>query len=183
MKRIFLSVVLVLVFVLSGCGFVDQKDEAVEPDANEIFRHVYSVATAATSANGNEAKFRWMNNTKPFPYKEASWADTIPWTCTDQEGTARVEFIAETTYGKDLRNENYREQVEKVRTAWESRGLRVRSVGASKGMIQIATDLDYGTVVVYTAGLGGESVEASTQCFAGFAGDESSAKTFPAEKA
>lgn len=50
-------------------------------------------------------------------------------------------------------------------------------------MMQIATDLAHGTVVVYTAGVGDESVEADTQCFAGFKGDESSAQVYPGEKA
>ncbi|WP_237197813.1 hypothetical protein [Rothia nasimurium] len=182
MKRIFLSVVVVLVFVLSGCGSVDQKNEAVEPDVNEVFKDMYSAVTVAASANGNEAKFRWMNNTKPFPHKEASWADTIPWSC-DDEGKGQIKLNAGTTYDQNLHNEDYQSQVEKVRQAWESRGLKVRNVGESKGMFQIATDLEHGTVVVYTAGVGGESVEADTQCFAGFKGDESSAQVYPGEKA
>lgn len=180
MKRIFLSVVVVLVFVLSGCGSVDQKNEAVEPDVNEVFKEMYSAVTVAASANGNEAKFRWMNNTKPFPYKEASWADTIPWSCDDGKGNLELKA---TTYDQNLGTENYQGQVEKVRRAWESRGLKVRNVGESKGMFQIATDLNYGTVVVYTAGVGGEAVEAKTECFAGFKGDESTAQVYPGEKA
>lgn len=181
MKRIFLSVVVVLVFVLSGCGSVNQKNEAVEPDANEIFKEMYSAVTVAANANGNEAKFRWKNNTKPFPYREASWADVTVFPC--DEGKGQLKLNAGTTYDQNLHNEDYQSQVEKVRQAWESRGLKVRNVGESKGMFQIATDLDHGTVVVYTAGVGGESVEADTECFAGFKGDESSAQVFPGEKA
>ena len=45
--------------MLTGCGSVTQKNEAVEPGANEIFKEMYSAVTVATSANGNEAKFRW----------------------------------------------------------------------------------------------------------------------------
>lgn len=40
--------------VLTGCGSVDQKNEAVEPGANEIFKEMYSAVTVATSANGND---------------------------------------------------------------------------------------------------------------------------------
>ena len=180
MKRIFLSVVVVLVFVLSGCGSVNQKNEAVEPDANEIFKEMYSAVTVAASANGNEAKFRWKNNTKPFPYQEASWSDVTVFPCG--EGKGNLELKA-TTYDQNLGTENYQDQINKVRQAWESRGLEVCNVGESKGMFQIASDLDHGTVVVYTAGVGGESVEADTECFAGFKGDELSAQIFPGEKA
>ncbi|WP_237207713.1 hypothetical protein [Rothia nasimurium] len=181
MKRIFLSVVVVLVFVLSGCGSVNQKNEAVEPDANEVFREMYSAVTVAASANGNEAKFRWKNNTMPFPYQEASWADVTVFPC-DGGTKGRVSLMA-TTYDQGLGSKDFSAQVEKVRTAWESRGLRVRDVGSSKNNREIATDLPHGTTVVYSAGAGGESVEASTECFAGFKGDESSAEVFPAEKA
>lgn len=180
MKRIFLSGVVVLVFALSGCGSVDQKNEAVEPSTNEIFKDMYSAVTIAASANGNEAKFRWKNNTMPFPYQEASWADVTVFPCG--EGKGNLELKA-TTYDQNLGTKNYQDQIKKVRQAWESRGLKVRNVGESKGMMQIATDLAHGTVVVYTAGVGGESVEADTQCFAGFKGDESSAQVYPGEKA
>ncbi|SIJ67375.1 Uncharacterised protein [Mycobacteroides abscessus subsp. abscessus] len=181
--RRFLNVcvaVVIAVLMLTGCGSATQKNEAVEPGANEIFKEMYSAVTVAANANGNEAKFRWKNNTKPFPYKEASWADTIPWSC-DDEGKGQLKLNAGTTYYQNFHNEDYQSQVEKVRQAWESRGLKVRNVGGSKGMFQIATDLDHGTVVVYTAGVGGESVEADTECFAGFKGDESSAQVFPAK--
>lgn len=47
-----------------------QKNGAVEPDVNEIFKEMYSAVTVAVSANENEAKFWWMNNTKPFPIKK-----------------------------------------------------------------------------------------------------------------
>ena len=151
----------------------------MEPDANEVFQRMYSVVTLAVSANGQQEKFRWKNNSRPFPFEEASWADVTVFSC--DEGTGNLELKA-TTYGQDLGVEDYLGQVEKVRGVWESRGLTVRNVGGSRGMFQIATDLEDGTTVVYTAGVGGESVEASTECFAGFMGDESSAKTFPAEK-
>ncbi|SIL68019.1 Uncharacterised protein [Mycobacteroides abscessus subsp. abscessus] len=180
MKRIFLSVVVVLVFVLSGCGSVDQKNGAVEPDVNEIFKEMYSAVTVAVSANGNEAKFRWKNNTNPFPYKEASWSDVTVFPC--EEGKGKLKLMA-TTYDQGLGSEDFSAQVEKVREAWESRGLKVRNVGSSKNNSEIATDLPYGTTVVYSAGAGGESVEAETECFAGFKGDESSAQVFPGEKA
>ena len=182
--RRFLNVcvaVVIAVLMLTGCGSVTQKNEAVEPDANEIFKEMYSAVTVAASANGNEAKFLWMNNTKPFPYKEASWADTIPWSC-DGGTKGRVSLMA-TTYDQGLGSKDFSAQVEKVRAAWESRGLNVRTVGSSKNNSEVATDLPYGATVVYTAGVGGESVEADTECFAGFKGDESSAQVFPGEKA
>ena len=40
--------------MLTGCGSVDQKNEAVEPDVNGIFMEMYSAVTVATSANGND---------------------------------------------------------------------------------------------------------------------------------
>lgn len=172
--------VVIAVLVVTGCGSVTQKNGAVEPDVNEIFKEMYSAVAVAASANGNEAKFLWMNNTKPFPYREASWADVTVFPCG--EGKGNLELKA-TAYDQNLGTENYQHQINKVRQAWESRGLKVRNVGESKGMFQIATDLEHGTVVVYTAGVGGESVEADTECFSGFKGDESSAQVFPGEKA
>ena len=49
--------VVIAVLVVTGCGSVTQKNGAVEPDVNEIFKEMYSAVAVAASANGNEAKF------------------------------------------------------------------------------------------------------------------------------
>lgn len=180
-KRSVYSFLFVIIFVVTGCSSMTTSQDDSQPTANEVFHNLYTTITLATSANGNETKFRWKNNTQPFPHQEASWADVTVFPCDNDQG--QLKLMAGTTYDLNLHNENYQQQIENVRTTWEAHGLTVRNVGASKGMMQIATDLDDGSTVVYTAGIGGESIEADTICLAEFKGDPSTAQTYPAAKA
>lgn len=173
------SLCLFLTFLLTGCTSMDKTTAPEEPSANQIFHTLYTTVTLAASANGNQEKFRWKTNTEPLPYQQASWADVTVFPCDNGNGQLKLE--ATTTHDRSIDNPNYLDQIEKVRTTWENHGLTVRNVGSSKGMMQIATDLEHGTVVVYTAGVAGEAIEADTECFSGFKGDTSTAETYPGE--
>lgn len=172
------SLCLFLTLLLTGCNSMNKTTPPEEPSANQIFHTLYTTVTLAASANGNQENFRWKTNTEPFPYQQASWADVTVFPCDNGNGQLELEA---TTYDQNLGTKDYLDQIEKVRTTWENHGHTVRNVGSSKGMMQIATDLEHGTVVVYTAGIGGEAIVAVTECFSGFKGDTSTAETYPGE--
>ncbi|WP_143539155.1 hypothetical protein [Rothia nasimurium] len=151
------------------------------PNANQIFNNLYTAVTLATSTNGYGDQFTWRNDSEPFPYQEASWADVAIQPCSENGGRLTLKA---TTYPLKPNDKNFSTKVQRVQEVWETQGYTVKHVFGTGSMETIATEFDDGTVVTYLAGVGGEAVTASTECHPEFdKNNENTAQTYPAHNA
>ncbi len=147
--------------------------------ANEVYKNLYTTVTLAASANGDYKKFKWKHGKENFPYKESSWADVTPISCDASH--RRIEIYA-TMEDPSPTTTTFKEKAEKVRHAWEAKGLEVRNVWADDVSFSIATDLPDQTTVVYSVADKLEVIDAETQCLPGLEDDQkSTAEVIPAE--
>ncbi|MFW0111918.1 hypothetical protein [Rothia sp. P5766] len=181
-RKTLLSITICSQLLLTGCGTMNtpqSPESTATPSANEAYKNLYTTVTLAASANGDYEKFKWKHGMEDFPYKESSWADLTPISC---DATHRRIEVYATMLAPSPTTTTFKEKAEKVRNAWEAKGLKVRNVWADDAYFSIVTDLPDQTVVVYSVSDRAEIIDAETQCLPGLEDDQkSTAEVIPAE--
>lgn len=109
----------------------------------------------------------------PFPDGSDTLQDFMPGSrCSAslyRELDARYIGLYASTYGQDQGCTDHDVPLAKVVAYWESQGWEPKpSGGVGENMKDIATTTTHGTFIQYTAGAGGEDVEAKSPCLYAF---------------
>ncbi|WP_043442179.1 hypothetical protein [Arthrobacter sp. L77] len=142
-----------------------------EEDKTVVFDDFYAAIIGTIDATGKTGFTTEAGG--PFPDGGDTLQDFMPGSrCSvsiHRELDARRIGLFVSTYGSDQGYTDYDEPLARVAAYWESQGWEPKSSGGAGGnMKAIATTTSEGTFIQYTAGAGGEDVEAKSPCLHAF---------------
>ncbi|WP_247827334.1 hypothetical protein [Arthrobacter antioxidans] len=142
-----------------------------EEDATVVFDDFYGAINGTMDATGKTGYTTQAGG--PFPDGGDTLQDFMPGSrCSDsiyRELDTRYIGLVVSTHGPGQGYTDYDEPLAKVAAYWESQGWEPRNSGGTGGnMKAIQTTTSHGTLLVYTAGAGGDFITAESPCLHGF---------------
>lgn len=167
MKRCGGLVALVLMMVLSGCGFVQGSSRVASAEQQRVIvDEFWSLFPDTVEATGTDPSHFVYEGGAIYTAERIAERDLDYRSCSNDVDGTTLYMLSASVSDSSQRNtkEEYKQKVQKMRDLWESWGYEVQGRGPHSDGSEIVMYTDSGTRVSYLVDTVGEVISVKTAC-------------------